>query len=156
MLVQNFERGQIVQYSEQKSGLSVSQHFGPEMYCSRYNSDFQQWGTLISLLRQTLEQGRIWSNIGGGAKHQNLVKNFLRGAFGAPKRAFSALRAEIWGGGAKPDFAPPSPPSYPPLRPSTDYNDVSIRRTKSGPKRSKNRFRRLFSENFEKISKKII
>ena len=60
MLVQNIERGQIVQYSGQKSGLSVSQYFGPEMYCSRYNSDFQQWGTLISLLRQNLEVTLAW------------------------------------------------------------------------------------------------
>ena len=64
MLVQNIERGQKVQYSGQKSGLSVSQCFGPEMYCSRYNSDFQQWGTLISLLRQNLEVTLAWR--GGG------------------------------------------------------------------------------------------
>ena len=30
------------------------------MYCSRYNSDFQQWGTLISLLRQNLEVTLAW------------------------------------------------------------------------------------------------
>ena len=60
MLVQNIERGQKVQYSGQKSGLSVSQYFGPEMYCSRYNSDFQQWGTIISLLRQNLEDTLAW------------------------------------------------------------------------------------------------
>ena len=60
MLVQNIERGQIVQYSGQKSGLSVSQYFGPEMYCSRYNSDFHQWGPVISLLRQNLEITLAW------------------------------------------------------------------------------------------------
>ena len=30
------------------------------MYCSRYNSDFQQCGTLISLLRQNLEVTLAW------------------------------------------------------------------------------------------------
>ena len=93
------------------------------------------WTDLETPLGRAGKISKIWTpklemdmveNGGAGAKHQNLVKNFLRGAFGAPKRAFSALRSEIWGG-AKPDFAPPpqfglgggdrppSPPSYPPL-----------------------------------------
>ena len=72
-VVQNIERGQIVQYSGQSSGLSVSQYFGPEMYCSRYNSDFQQWGTLISLLRQNLEVTLAWRGGGGSTKSAQLT-----------------------------------------------------------------------------------
>ena len=37
------------------------------MYSSRYNSDFQQWGTLISLLRQNLEVTLAWR---GGRIHE--------------------------------------------------------------------------------------
>ena len=58
----------ITEVAGQKSGLSVSQCFGPEMYCSRYNSDFPQWGTLSSLLRQTLEVTLAWRGGGGSAK----------------------------------------------------------------------------------------